>query len=364
MKNEYKVNKQMSLSAMSVSDVDNDPTFCSFFISHPIKSFVVVAESPVSKQHWLRDIHQTIESCKKREMNRTTVLNRRMSMYGRIEGQVAIQTSETAITASPDSRSKQKALRRLQHTGHLDDLVNRPDPNNGVKSISTAERSQNNDVEDLGQVSGGSGDRSENDSNEDIGNVDKLSSHIFSTDDYSESTSPDIASTSMLGNDQVNSNNHSAHGDQGEGSSSSLSEKTNYPSLEERAKQQQEAILTFTTLVKTLPEKSLVSLLQAGLTFWKGSLASRGGGSGISDDIKLRLTLLQKKLKSDSAISSSSSVSLLPIEPHQFHEESNNSHSVSEESGSSVVQSNVGKLELTTAQVLILQSLNDLRSKE
>eukprot|EP01036_Dinobryon_divergens_P028875 gene28875-37887_t len=51
------------------------------------KSFVVVAESPVSKQQWLRDIRQTIESCKKRELNRTTVLNRRMSMYGRIDGQ-------------------------------------------------------------------------------------------------------------------------------------------------------------------------------------------------------------------------------------------------------------------------------------
>jgi hypothetical protein len=86
---------------MTVSDVDNDPTYCSFFISHPVKvtypnlmyfmlnifelmyvymcvwkSFVVVAESPVSKQQWLRDIRQTIESCKKRELNRTTVLNR------------------------------------------------------------------------------------------------------------------------------------------------------------------------------------------------------------------------------------------------------------------------------------------------
>ena len=31
------VNKQLSLSAMTVSDVDNDPTYCSFFISHPVK---------------------------------------------------------------------------------------------------------------------------------------------------------------------------------------------------------------------------------------------------------------------------------------------------------------------------------------
>lgn len=94
MKNEYKVNKQMSLSAMAVSDVENDPTYCSFYLSHPIKSFVVVADSPASKQQWLRDIRQTIESCKKREMNRTSALNRRMSMYGRIEGQGACVSSE------------------------------------------------------------------------------------------------------------------------------------------------------------------------------------------------------------------------------------------------------------------------------
>ena len=63
------MNKQLSLSAMSVSDVDNDPTYCSFFLSHPVKSFVVFAESPASKQQWIRDIRQTIESCKKRELN-------------------------------------------------------------------------------------------------------------------------------------------------------------------------------------------------------------------------------------------------------------------------------------------------------
>ena len=88
--------------------------------------------------------------------------------------------------------------------------MNRPDPNNGlnIKSISTnAERSHNNDVEDLGLVSGGSGDRSENDSSEDIGNVDKLSSHIFSTDDYPDSTSPVMAASSVPGSDPVNSNN-------------------------------------------------------------------------------------------------------------------------------------------------------------
>ena len=170
---------------------------------------------------------------------------------------MAIQTSETAITASPSSRSKQKALRRLQHTGHLEDLVNRSDPLH-IKAASAVEPPQN-DVEDLGLVSGGSGDRSENDSNEDIGNVEKLSTHIFSTDDYPYSTIPMSVYAPIPGSNTVNSTNHSTHGDQVE-SDISASEKSNYPSLEERAKQQQDAILTFTALVKTLPEKSLDSL--------------------------------------------------------------------------------------------------------
>jgi hypothetical protein len=51
------------------------------YVCMVFQSFVVVAESPVSKQQWLRDIRQTIESCKKRELNRTTVLNRYLTYH-------------------------------------------------------------------------------------------------------------------------------------------------------------------------------------------------------------------------------------------------------------------------------------------
>lgn len=75
---------------------------------------------------------------------------------------------------------------------------------------------------------------------------------------------------------------------------------------------------------------------------------------------------MQKKLKNDSAaISSSSSLSLVvPIEQLSrttCAEESNNSNSTSDESGNSA---NGGKVELTTAQVLVLQSINELTLEE
>lgn len=45
MAGEYKVHEQLPLSSMSVSDVDNDPSGCTFYINHPTKSFFVIAES-------------------------------------------------------------------------------------------------------------------------------------------------------------------------------------------------------------------------------------------------------------------------------------------------------------------------------
>jgi hypothetical protein len=84
MSGEYKVHEQLSLSTMNVSDVD-DPTGCSLFVGHPTKSFVVVAESKEAKQQWLRDIYQTIVSCRKREAH--SLEGRKMSIIGRIEDQ-------------------------------------------------------------------------------------------------------------------------------------------------------------------------------------------------------------------------------------------------------------------------------------
>lgn len=70
---------------MTISDID-DPTGCSFFIAHPTKSFVIVAESREVKSLWLRDTFQTIVSCRKRESLRANG-QRKMSIIDRIEGQ-------------------------------------------------------------------------------------------------------------------------------------------------------------------------------------------------------------------------------------------------------------------------------------
>lgn len=225
---------------------------------------------------------------------------------------VAMQASETAITSSPDSRSKQKALRRLQNTAHLDDLMQsqstslststarggaerrKPKPLRMGEAVDGGRAAE---ARDRDEESVGSKDLSDENDSEDIGAVDKLSSHIFSTDDY---PFPESASSSN-------------------GNGSSTSEKLPpLPSLEERALQQQEAIRRFSELLKTLPEKSLNSLYQAvsatsssmhsctrchppaqGVTFWKGLMTSRSTGAGLDEEVKAKLSYLHKRLKSE-----------------------------------------------------------------
>jgi hypothetical protein len=82
---EFKVHEQLALAPMTISDID-DPSGCSFFIAHPTKSFVIVAESREVKSLWLRDTFQTIVSCRKREALKLNG-QRKMSIIDRIEGQ-------------------------------------------------------------------------------------------------------------------------------------------------------------------------------------------------------------------------------------------------------------------------------------
>ena len=91
---EFKVHEQLALAHMTISDID-DPTGCSFFIAHPTKSFVIVAESREIKTLWLRDTFQTIVSCRKREALRANGL-RKMSIIDRIEGQ-----QKSALSQAP-----------------------------------------------------------------------------------------------------------------------------------------------------------------------------------------------------------------------------------------------------------------------
>ncbi|RYG63502.1 hypothetical protein EON64_15820 [archaeon] len=85
LKKEYVVHEQLSLTALQVSDVEGDASCCSFYLSHPVKSFVVVTDSPHNKALWIRDIKHAIDTCKKREtMANTGPLNRRISMITRL----------------------------------------------------------------------------------------------------------------------------------------------------------------------------------------------------------------------------------------------------------------------------------------
>lgn len=119
IKKEYIVHEQLSLVAMSVHDLDTDTSYCSFHISHPTKSFTVIADSPGAKSSWIREITHAIANCKKREQaSREGPANRRMSMYGRIEEQQSrlLLERETSLlhTASPDRERDLKRHGRHQ----------------------------------------------------------------------------------------------------------------------------------------------------------------------------------------------------------------------------------------------------------
>ena len=62
----YVLHGELRLSSIIVTDIDSDARDCSFHLTNPLKSFVVVARSPDEKADWLRDISITIESCIKR----------------------------------------------------------------------------------------------------------------------------------------------------------------------------------------------------------------------------------------------------------------------------------------------------------
>lgn len=94
MNGEYKAHEQLELSEMNISDID-EPTNCSFYITHPTKSFVVVAESVNAKNLWIKDINQTIVSFqKRRESAFENGRGRKLSMVERIETQQSNQKKE------------------------------------------------------------------------------------------------------------------------------------------------------------------------------------------------------------------------------------------------------------------------------
>ena len=102
------MHEQLALAPMTISDID-DPTGCSFFIAHPTKSFVIVAESREVKSLWLRDTFQTIVSCRKREALKNTG-QRKMSIIDRIEGQ-----QKSGLPRAPSEHSTPFPKRTIPH---------------------------------------------------------------------------------------------------------------------------------------------------------------------------------------------------------------------------------------------------------
>jgi hypothetical protein len=113
---EYKVHEQLTLKDMEVSDLE-DPTGCSFFISHPTKSFVVIADSMDSKEEWLAAIQQTIQSCLKRH-NEVNMRQRRMSFVHRIEAQQQTQLdAQERRSMLLNQAAAERALTRIPSDG-------------------------------------------------------------------------------------------------------------------------------------------------------------------------------------------------------------------------------------------------------
>lgn len=145
MKKEYIVHEELSLNALSVSDMETDPTFCSFYISHPVKSFVVICASPQDKQLWLREINQTIANCHKREIVAVNgVVNRRMSIVSRLESQQIVQRQETEqLTRMSMTSASSLPLPLLQTPNTTDSLPLSSPPFSETSKNDTSEIQEN-----------------------------------------------------------------------------------------------------------------------------------------------------------------------------------------------------------------------------
>jgi FtsZ-binding cell division protein ZapB len=94
---EYVIHTKLSLSLLTLIDVENDEktSHYPFKINHPDKSFVVIADSPFAKYMWVKDIQQTISSCKARsKLHQQKTAVEMETIIGRIEEQVEHHKSE------------------------------------------------------------------------------------------------------------------------------------------------------------------------------------------------------------------------------------------------------------------------------
>ena len=239
---EYVSHCALTLNDLVVLDVD-DVKQCSFFIQHPQKQFVAVAESPAVKQQWLKDINQAIIHCKKRESMKDVAnegpKNRRMSIIDRIEDQHNMQlieqnasiaydssvASPSAITVSGVTTNTIVMPRRHSYRHHTQLAGGTLIDNHPIPVAHTPE-------------------------------VMKIS---FDVGESSDKSAPYQAVPFSLEEPTVGST------DAADGPESPTIELPSnvVPTPEERAAKQQENVLVFQDMVKTLSDKSLNSLFAA-----------------------------------------------------------------------------------------------------
>jgi hypothetical protein len=100
---EYKVHGTLPLQDMQIFERDTDPTRCSISIKHPVKSFIVVAESVELKYAWFTDIEKTISNCRLRRVNNMKDAASVMSSGGSLSVIVHSGTSTVAGDALGDN---------------------------------------------------------------------------------------------------------------------------------------------------------------------------------------------------------------------------------------------------------------------
>lgn len=139
---EFIIHTKLSLLSLSLTDVENDEKASqySFRINHPGKSFTVIADSPFSKYMWVKDIQQTISSCKARARLQLEKAEATDNIIERIEEQIEQQRSEVrkrSILLSDRLVSQRYIAQHLPHLSSEDlaELTNSTfDPDTG-KSI-------------------------------------------------------------------------------------------------------------------------------------------------------------------------------------------------------------------------------------
>jgi hypothetical protein len=262
MTGQYVAHEQLSLLAMTVQDLENEANYCAFHISHPKKSFTVIAESHMMKIQWIRDINQAIINCKKRETaSRDGPINRRMSMYGRIEEQqsrLIIERETSLRTAIQSDRTRQRRTSlRIQNNEPLLESEEDFYDINGNNNLSNVPFSATNTPtnQQKGLTDNNNNNKTSSTTSNDFEDFDEVIER------------KQLISNALLGSDNTEDNEDNNNNKGTTNNSSNLTPVTSSQNLagnhEERLQKQLEKLQTFQQCLQGLSEKSLMQLYMA-----------------------------------------------------------------------------------------------------